>query len=71
MADRSHLEGSPAPTSFGEQIQARVAVKTAKKQPWKDIFEVKELLEKQNGGRCVSGEVRLQRERDQHVFLGG
>ena len=58
-------------TIRNDQILNGVAERSERRQPWKDMFLVKELLEKQNQGRCTTGDVRLQNERDQHIFLGG
>jgi hypothetical protein len=51
--------------------QAGSTARSPSRQPWKDLFSQEELLKKQNVSRCTAGQVRLQTERDQHVFMGG
>lgn len=71
MSDNLDFSNTPSQTSLAETAPADVAAKLPLRQPWKDMFDVKKLLNEQTTDRCTTGKVRLQKERDQHVSMGG
>lgn len=72
MSDNLDSSNTPLQPSSPETAPADVAAKLLPlRQPWKDEFDIKKLLDEQTTDRCTTGKVRLQKERDQHVSMGG